>query len=431
MLLGEKMPALPPEIFLLVLERSDSETINSLGRTCRGMHMLITSNEKSIVKKWIKNFESRERLVKMPESGAIVDTACARIPVRRLVPRHSFAVIRELEVRERRVDIFLEKDGLIWRLVHNGTEFDLLSIEETQKLMAGLKRACKLVDRVVDCAADVVFENKHKLVGKGHQKRESRITALNRQRRLHWAMRRYIQSWSSPSSEVSRTDLAYLYFLMEFLMLGGDLAGVLGDPIFCYKPPIMDGLALQEVFLRYGTSALAVLLAPWYKESELRSEIQSRGAMREPVDGEGEGEGESAGEVVNTDSEIASRSIEGIAHAREEQFRPLSVWLLKRTKNVLVEMQGFENGRAARFEKEEDDDGTEVLPSLSSAFLQVVRERFLGVSPSSSCPSSSGGNGDGDGNDNQDSVRLNAARALQLRKVVMVKLLVDVGFCSL
>lgn len=343
---------------------------------------------------------------------------------RKILPPFSYEAMREFEVRRRRIDTLFEENGPIWCAIRVKTPFGELSKEQMGRLMAGYKRALMLVDRVVDCAAEVIYHEhqdyRQRLEPSLAKKRKAFTTALTADRKAHWAMRRYIQSWTSSSSAVSRIDLAYLHSLGDILFLTPSLPSekLIGD-MHADVPPIVRMLAVQEMVLRYGSAGLWIWLAPRYETSK----SQSWGAQEQAVDGEGEGEGE-------------AELLMGEGTWPRQRHHPLSIWFAQETGRVLGEMRGFENGNAARAKTEEDDDGRAVLPGLASILSQVVEERFFSgtgdtgghwkSSPSLGSGEQVDGGDEGDEHYDGDRARVHADH---VRNVVLVKILVDVGYC--
>ncbi|KAM7190273.1 hypothetical protein V8F20_009780 [Naviculisporaceae sp. PSN 640] len=406
------MESLPNEVILTIVEYLDDyATIVSLMCTSSHLHNLISCNERSVVKQWVQNRDRSDRLDPVPRAGAILDSSCSRIAKRRLVQAQTFAIIRELSRRQKRIDHIFANGGRIWSIIASSQDFGFLSTEQMEKLMAGFKRACKLVDRVVEsAAADVVFEDNMRKLGAVPLTERTHTTSLNRSRRLHWAMTRYIRAWSSPSSGVSLTDLSYLYYLVHVVMCGLTYQEVMG----------MDWLAMQEIFLRHGTGALPILLARWISPSDMNAEFRSRSTLGDLVDNEESGGGESAQVVVNL--QRSSRAvIEEAVSAHGEQLRPLWMWLLRRAKFILDEVMDFESGHVAK--SEQKDHGAGAPPGLSSALLQVVMARFFASSTVASVGS------DDDGHGFRSLGGHHYAHFRHVRTVVNFRLLADVGVC--
>ncbi|KAM7222612.1 hypothetical protein V8F06_002106 [Rhypophila decipiens] len=323
-----KMPSiLIPEITLLIAEKcEDYETILSLALTCKAIYsLLFVSHQKALVKAWIKRDVRTGRLSMLTPlnwSGTVLDTigtaVRGTITCEDFLPRFSFWVMRELDARRRRIDALFDyqyeyEDGdlsLLQGVIRRIWKTGRLTKQEMGQFVAGLKRACVFVDTMADCAVGMYIEDQHQDQGREeggwvgenevYKQEEEEEEARLKERKVHWSMLRSILS-AADSGLTGELDLTYLAYMV---------------------------LAMQEVFLRYGS----VALEGWFLKRH---------------DDSFSGDG-------------------------------LSAWLVDMTELVMGEIKDYEKGWATHTEVEEDDDGTGVLPGLSSALCHAAGELFLG-----------------------------------------------------
>ncbi|KAK4218795.1 hypothetical protein QBC37DRAFT_178654 [Rhypophila decipiens] len=356
-----KMPSiLIPEITLLIAEKcEDYETILSLALTCKAIYsLLFVSHQKALVKAWIKRDVRTGRLSMLTPlnwSGTILDTigtaVRGTITCEDFLPRFSFWVMRELDARRRRIDALFDyqyeyEDGdlsLLQGVIRRIWQTGRLTKQEMGQFVAGLKRACVFVDTMADCAVGMYIEDQHQDQGreeggwvgenKMYKQEEEEEEARLKERKVHWSMLRSILS-AADSGLTGELDLTYLYVLVHLI-----LPEVLwrNQELLKRRPGFAAGtgdtraymvLAMQEVFLRYGS----VALEGWFLKRH---------------DDSFSGDG-------------------------------LSAWLVDMTELVMGEIKDYEKGWATHTEVEEDDDGTGVLPGLSSALYHAAEELFLG-----------------------------------------------------
>ncbi|KAM7193722.1 hypothetical protein V8F33_007656 [Rhypophila sp. PSN 637] len=365
------MPSvLIPELILLIAEKSeDYETILSLALTCKAIYsLLFVSHQKTLVKAWIKRDVRTGRLSMLTPlnwSGTVLDTigtaVRGTISYKNILPHFNFRVIRELDARRRRIDALFDhqyeyEDGdpsLLQGVIRRIWKTGRLTKQEMGQFVAGLKRACVFVDTMADCAVGMCIEDqqhqeqrREEGTGVGEkevnnkQEEEEEEAARLKERKVHWSMLRYIFSAAANSGLTGVLDLTYLYVLVHLILpealwrnqellkrhprlAEGAAAGTAGDTR-AYMV-----LAMQEVFLRYGS----VALEGWF--------------LKRHDDDSSSGDG-------------------------------LWAWLVDMTELVMGEIKDYEKGWATQAEDEEDDDGTGVLPGLSSALYHAAGELFLG-----------------------------------------------------
>ncbi|KAK3335636.1 hypothetical protein B0T19DRAFT_452822 [Cercophora scortea] len=129
---------LNPDIALLLAEHTTNvSSLCALMQTCKGMHALITSHERSIVK---------AKLQHQHHLASPLGTALSSVgPEREVLPPYTFAVIQEHEMRARRIDtLFRDDDEPLRRAIGAARPFKALPEGEVDRLVLGLKRASHL-----------------------------------------------------------------------------------------------------------------------------------------------------------------------------------------------------------------------------------------------------------------------------------------------
>ncbi|ROW10938.1 hypothetical protein VMCG_01264 [Cytospora schulzeri] len=130
------------ELLLKIAEHCDRKTLLSLLQTNKDIHTLISNYERSISAAKLENF------LIPPQSHLLT----SRDEKRYVIPkRNSFVTVRELELREMRMNSILDHGGF---LLTPCPEFLGLTSASLDKFKAGLKRAMYMADRLADVAAD-------------------------------------------------------------------------------------------------------------------------------------------------------------------------------------------------------------------------------------------------------------------------------------
>ncbi|KAJ9156873.1 hypothetical protein NKR19_g4079 [Coniochaeta hoffmannii] len=161
------MEGLIPEILAIIAEFADIQSIYNLMLTCKRFHEVLLSNERSVVKRRLdayyrsaidpRVFQHPELvkdhpLIRLSEKkyGAVLTSDSPRRTVAR---PYSYAVIKELEVRERRINerfSFTQANISRSGLVGAGLS------PETREHLDSLARACRVADIIGDCVARIV-----------------------------------------------------------------------------------------------------------------------------------------------------------------------------------------------------------------------------------------------------------------------------------
>ncbi|KAK1764666.1 hypothetical protein QBC33DRAFT_192556 [Phialemonium atrogriseum] len=174
------MTSIPGDVILSIAEWSDPETILSLMLVCRYFHLLISENETPIVKAKLCHLQQLTFHPSMLKADDGVHFLPAHLqPAHlQLVAPHgcviksgtpdrgallplSFSVLKELNMREARLDVLLVADGhMETALQESGLFFPdrRPTDDEMNVLMARLRRACRITDRLADCTAAVMVE---------------------------------------------------------------------------------------------------------------------------------------------------------------------------------------------------------------------------------------------------------------------------------
>ncbi|KAK4451506.1 hypothetical protein QBC34DRAFT_401216 [Podospora aff. communis PSN243] len=232
--------SLQPHIALLVAEQcSDLKTVLHLMQTCRQMHRLLSTYERSMVKEIAS---LREDAFKTTPSGSILTSFDQE---RLLIEPISFEYIQELDMRSRRVAALFSAQSLLYRTLETDRAFRSLPPKQMAKLIAGLQRAATITDRLADTLADIMTTNET-LPGAPDQ-----TNAIVRQ--THRSQLEYI------TNELSPLELAYLGTLADIAANAYSSVHPYGDGDPSPWPRIA---AFKEALLRQGTLVLWAWMAP-------------------------------------------------------------------------------------------------------------------------------------------------------------------------
>ncbi|KAK3693932.1 hypothetical protein B0T22DRAFT_56201 [Podospora appendiculata] len=244
---------LNPDIALLFAEHTnDVASLSALMRTCRGMNSLIGTHEQSIVKaKLTQRGGGGSPLLVSPLGTALSSVG----PEREVLAPHTFAVVQELEMRARRIDVLFQDNKPLRLAIDAARPFKALPAGEVEQLIQGLKRACRLADRLGDCVAEVMLLAESEMVqSAGNDDDAPCLTADPRStmRKAHLAQLAFLHA-------LPALDLAYLAHLAA---LGG-MAYANAYPDHMADPAAWEHLvAIKEVLLRQGTMALWAWFQP-------------------------------------------------------------------------------------------------------------------------------------------------------------------------
>ncbi|AEO59097.1 hypothetical protein MYCTH_52892 [Thermothelomyces thermophilus ATCC 42464] len=283
------MAVLGRDITLLVSEHVDMDSLARLMLSSRANYRLIRGYERSIVKAKIARLV-RDPVLEPPLGAVLSSSTPDRLGLaREVLSPMSFAVARELEARERRIARLLGSPGsppsggrpsqitdAIGRLVL----FRDLPPRQMERLLDGLRDACRVADRIADCAAPIRLaeedggdeeeEEEEDEPWTSDLRRDARQAAL--EERIHLARQRYIRS-------LGPVRLAFLALLTSLagMLYARRPPDPLHPPSAPRAPPAPDNnnndddpdpfrwervIAFKEAFLRHGTVILCALLCP-------------------------------------------------------------------------------------------------------------------------------------------------------------------------
>ncbi|KAK3949373.1 hypothetical protein QBC32DRAFT_37007 [Pseudoneurospora amorphoporcata] len=243
------MPALNDDVLLRIASFCDIDTIVALMCTSKEVNKLVTRHEKSIVRDAVELYTGGDSSL-FPSSGAI--NSSHNVEREYLYPK-TYDILNELKTRTTRTETLLSPGQPLGRKVDSifsthGAFLDLPQIER-DLLMARLKETCKLVDRLGDCAADVMSMWMQPATnGNSNQELDADEAML----KIHDLQLAYIRS-------LSPLDLAYLFHLLTWA----------GQAYAASNPALMADvdcwerlLAFKEAILRQGTIMLWAVFEP-------------------------------------------------------------------------------------------------------------------------------------------------------------------------
>jgi hypothetical protein len=233
------------DVAVLIAEHADMQSMAALMLTSRANYQLIRAHERSIVKAKMAKLAHDPML--RPPLGALLSSTAPRQPGldRNVLEPVSFAVAKELESRERRISSIFSSKSTI-EAFNQIFLFQHLPPNQKERLIEGLKDACRMADGIGDCAVSVRLEQKPDSET-GHLK--DRGWSIEHE--IHLARQQYIRSLPP--------------LRLAFLTLLASLAGMQyaqqhqfsldSDP---YRWERIT--AFKETFLRHGTVVLCALL---------------------------------------------------------------------------------------------------------------------------------------------------------------------------
>jgi len=360
--------SLRPHLALLVAEQcSDLQTLMRLMQTCREMHHLLSEHERSIVKEIISQRHSS--LVSTP-SGSILTS----FDQERLVTEPTgFEYIQEIDMRKRRITALFDTSSLLRQTLEKDRSYMSLPHDHMDKLIAGLKRAVMIADRLADTVADTMTTSKQNPSLHGSPDQTNFII-----RQSHRSQIAYITGSLSP------LDLAYLGTLTDVAAIAYTTVHPYGDGDPSPWPRIT---AFKEALLRQGSMVLWSWMGP-------RGAVAgSNGSNNDIVINAGTGAGTGTGSgptvgVANSTSgdgtAVASSSTStstpngsGAPPRRSPNEnsaafqKRLAAYVEDVINAVLDEIEQYETGRGASSADEFDDESL-ILPGL----YRTVHEAF-------------------------------------------------------
>jgi hypothetical protein len=140
------------DITLLIAEHTDMASLPALMLASKTFYQLITAHERSIVK--TKMAKLAHDPILRPPLGALLSSAAPRQPGlgRNVLEPESFAVAKELEARERRIDRIFDSRSTM-EAINRVFPFRHLPANQKGRLVDGLKDACRVADSIGDRAA--------------------------------------------------------------------------------------------------------------------------------------------------------------------------------------------------------------------------------------------------------------------------------------
>ncbi|KAI1744058.1 hypothetical protein F4680DRAFT_280499 [Xylaria scruposa] len=135
---------MPSDIILLIVEQMDTDTRNSFMATNKGIRMLIETYEHSISKNRAASFT-------LPPLGNVLSSSAV---VRRVLPKNTFAMVRELELRDNRMDRLIRECPRIFCL-EAPPWLPCLTARQQARLRLILKRALYQCDRIADIPSNM------------------------------------------------------------------------------------------------------------------------------------------------------------------------------------------------------------------------------------------------------------------------------------
>ncbi|CCC06036.1 hypothetical protein SMACR_00252 [Sordaria macrospora] len=242
------MPTLHDDILLAVAGFSKLKDITAMMRTSKAVHELIVRHERSIVKNAVKTYTGGDSSL-IPPRGAICSSHSVE---REYLYSKSFDILHELDIRTSRTETLLSEGQPLRNKIDSvfsitGAFLDLPKVER-DILMARVKEAFKLVDRLADCAADVMSEWMEPADKTTAQQLDGDESVLE----VHSRQLDFIRS-------LSPLDLAYLFQLVTWA----------GQAYAAQNPALMADvdcwerlLAFKEATLRHGTIMLWAVFEP-------------------------------------------------------------------------------------------------------------------------------------------------------------------------
>lgn len=318
------MSGLNPDVLLLVAGQIDDlQTLSSLSQTSSMTNSLLKTYEHSIVKTMIHR-RMAAGLV-FPPCGSILASHTRDLEI---LPAFSYSVIQELDMRSRRVETLFSPGSPLIKAAHESQSHAALPEQEFNSLIAGLKRAVMLADRLKDCVAEVAFQWPGPFAQHDVDAYQEYI-----KRKVKLAQFEVLHSSCSP------IDLAFLSTLADI----AGMAYAAEHPFVAHDPsPWPRVTAFKEALYTHGSMALWAWLRP-------RDE-----PVAPPAAGSGSDKTGLAQHVSDSDS------------PGEETAKVELILVMEKAVSVVLEDIGlWEAGRGA-YEDDEFANETLVLPGIYS-----------------------------------------------------------------
>ena len=345
----EAMALIIYDLTVLIAEHVGMDSMAPLMLSSKTNYQLIKGHERSIVKAKLARLAYDPML--RPPLGALLSSSAPAQPGmgsgnRRVLDPISFAVAHELELRERRInDLFNPKStGLcggrpLTETITRLPLFQNLPPNQMERLIEGFKDACRVADRIADCATSVHLEQQPST---SHLKDRKQERAIDHE--VHLARQQYIRS-------LPPIRLAFLTLLAS--LIGAEYAQQLQSP---HSDPFQweRVTAFKETFIRHGTVVISALLCPsenGFESTDAPSSVQAGNFAPCPVDS-------------------SSPSPSHSPHTRSESAR----YYTSQVTAVLMELLAYEGGHWGFSPPVEDEGGARpILDGLHMTMLQAFQ----------------------------------------------------------
>ncbi|KAI1111000.1 hypothetical protein F5Y14DRAFT_426752 [Nemania sp. NC0429] len=137
------MGAVPNELILRIVENMDTSTRERFMMTDKRVYTLTKTYEHSISK-------GRAALFTLPPLGDVLSSSATE---RHIIPKNTFSMICELELRDERIDQLLAECPNTF-CIHSPPWLPCLTVAQQNRLVAITKRALYQCDRIADIAAN-------------------------------------------------------------------------------------------------------------------------------------------------------------------------------------------------------------------------------------------------------------------------------------
>ncbi|KAL2126068.1 hypothetical protein VTI74DRAFT_1829 [Chaetomium olivicolor] len=319
------------DVTVLIAEHVDMDSMASLMFSSKTNYQLIKAHERSIVKAKIAKMV-HDPMLRPPLGALLSSLAQGQSGLdRKVLEPVSFAVVKELESRERQINSLFSSRSTspcgqpLMEVINRLAIFRNLPPNQMERLIDGFKDACTVADRIADCAAFA------------HLKQEAKTGLLKdlgwaAEHEVHLARQRYIRS-------LPPIRLAFLALLAS--LAGMKYAQVLQSP--GADPFQWERVtAFKETFLRHGTVVICALLCP------------------------SDAEDTDTSSSVRTDNFAACHS----RRARSESAQ----YYKSQVASVLMELLEYEGGQWGSSRPAEHDGNARPIPdSLHMTMLQAFQ----------------------------------------------------------
>ncbi|KAI1755639.1 hypothetical protein F4782DRAFT_527694 [Xylaria castorea] len=231
---------IPSDIILHIVEQMDSDMRESFMATNKGIYRIIESYEHSVSK-------FRAATFTLPPLGNVLSSSTKE---RRVLPKNTFAIVREFELRDNRIDRLIKECPRVFCLA-SPPWLPCLTARQQARLVPILKRALYQCDRIADIAANVLGpqippEYYHAITDEVYELPSALSSTTEAEFKLNPLTRpnarpkqiEYIQS-------LPLKDIAGIFILIN--MLGYGLT------CFCSNTAYERKAVVEECVLRHGT----------------------------------------------------------------------------------------------------------------------------------------------------------------------------------